>query len=427
MLKKEFENKKIAIYGLGLEGKSTINFIKTQIKNYQLYLVDDFINNANDLLDDKTFIANDSCFKDVDLIIKSPGVILKDDFVYFDKLESQTNLFLKYYAKQCIGITGTKGKSTTSSLIYHLIKACDENVFLVGNIGKPVFDCIINVNEHSLFIYELSCHQLEYVKYSPHISIFLNCYQEHLDRYHNFDNYLKAKNNIYNYQRKGDKLYINAELNNENIKANKIIIDCDVIFSNKKIRYKNYFIDLSNTVINLLGEHNFFNIAVAYAVFKDLGYDDIFFKKSLENFKPLKHRLEFIGLFKELKFYNDSISTSCESTISAIKAIKDVDTILLGGLDRGIDYTILLDYLKESCVNNIIFMYASGNRMYQNFKNSNKNIYLVKDLKEAVELSFKVCEKNKSVVLSPASASYDSFKNFEHRGLIFEQLVKKYI
>lgn len=427
MLNQEFEGKKIAVYGLGLEGKSTINYIKNNIENYQIFLVDDFAKDLNFYCDARIVIADKTCFKDVDVIIKSPGIVLENDFIYHDKLESQTNLFLKYFSQKCIGITGTKGKSTTTSLIYHILKTYNENVFLVGNIGRPVFDYLNQMNNESLFVYELSCHQLQDVKYSPHIAIFLNCYQEHLDRYITFENYYNAKKNIYKFQNNLDLLYINKELDSNNILSQKTLIGSDITFENKIIAYGKNIIDLNNTIYHLLGEHNFFDIATAYAVAKDFNISDEKFKQALSEFKPLKHRLEYLGKYEDIEFYNDSISTSCESTIAAIKAIKNIDTILLGGLDRGIDYGILLEYLKDANLKNIIFMYQSGLRMSKEFKNHNKNVFVVADLKQAVELSFNITEKNKSVVLSPASASYDSFKNFEHRGETFKNYIKEHI
>lgn len=425
MVFEELNYRSIAIYGLGLEGKSTLNFLKRH--NYQglIYLVDDQVKDLDALLTDNVLLGDKEVFAQVDLIIKSPGIIVSEDFLYFNKLSSQTEICLKYYSQQVIGITGTKGKSTTTSLIYHLFKIADKEVFIAGNIGKPVFDIIDDITDNSIVVYEMSCHQLALSRLSPKIAIFLNCYEEHLDRYHNFENYLKAKENIYRFQNNG-LVYINSKLRNINDHTNYIYLGRDVLCKDKTISYKNHHLDLSSYQYSLIGEHNFFDIGVAYALAKDFNIADEIFIRAVCTFKTLPHRLENLGTYHGITFYNDSISTSVESSIAAMQSLNHIDVVLLGGLDRGIDYHALLENLKVNPIPKIIFMYASGLRMLKELGQCHKEIYYCDHLKQAVIKAYEIAKKGTVVLMSPASASYDSFKNFEERGNKYFEYIKKY-
>lgn len=428
MFIKELNVEKICIYGLGLEGLSSLKYLKRNKFKGQIFLFDDH-KDISALLDDQTFKADQTTFEDVDVIIKSPGIILSADFKHKAKIISQTELYLRYFRNQTIAITGTKGKSTTTSLIYHIFKNNFDNVFLAGNIGQPIFDYIDNLDAQSLVIYELSCHQLDALKISPKYAIFLNCFEEHLDRYHTFENYLATKENIYRYQGNDDYLIINKDLRIINDKPNIIYFNTDIKVENNIITFKNNIFDLSSIKHNLIGKHNLGNIAIAYAISKLFKLSDQCFSQALQSFKALKHRLEPLGEYQGLFFYNDSISTSVESSICAIEALSELETILVGGLDRGINYDQLINHLISDCVKNIICMYQSGLKIYHALKEKNithKNIYYCTNLKEAVDLAFKITNKHKIVLLSPASASYDSFKNFEHRGKCFQAYIEEY-
>lgn len=420
----ELNVNKICIYGLGLEGLSTLKFLTDNKFKGKIYLVDDQ-KDVSSFCSGNVFKANKKIFETVDLIIKSPGIIPEEGFNFYHKLTSQTKIFMKHYKKQTIGITATKGKSTTSSLIYHVLKESKKDVILAGNIGLPIFDNIKNIKKETMIVYELSCHQLSDLDNSPHISLFLNCYEEHLDRYKTFDNYLKAKENIYIHQNKDDILFIGNELNIVNKKPRAFVLDKDILVNDHKITFGNNFIDLENVDYQLLGRHNFIDIAFCYSVAKYLKIDDGEFINALKSFKPLKHRLEKVGEYKGITFYNDSISTSSQSTIAAIETFKNLNTILLGGLDRGIDYGPLVGHLRKDKVDNIIFMYDSGLRMKDELGQTNKNVYYCKDLKEATLKAFEVTKKNSVCLLSPASASYGYFKNFEERGEVFKQYIKE--
>lgn len=432
-LRSEFGNKNILIWGMGIEGKSTFKFIRKILPTCHLTITDD----VNVVIDDKntTYLCTkDVCFDEYDCIIKSPGIVIDVHDFPFNKCTSQTEIFLKYYRKQVVGITGTKGKSTTSSLLYHILKSINDNVFLVGNIGVPCFDIIEELDDDSIVVFEISCHQLEYSHYSPHIAVLLNLYEEHIDHYGTYEKYIHAKENIYRYQDESDIAIINAMCSNQVIKT-KHMWTCSLdkegdIYVDEPfliIPHNRCEIDFAKTP--LVGHHNYYNMAIVFAIvnlFFHVTCEE--FSNACATFSALSHRLQNIGNFKGVRYVDDSISTICQSTIQAIKSLADVDTVLIGGMDRGIEYDELVTFLMNSSVRNVIFMYASGKRIANLWKEkSSKNCYVVDDLESAVSLAKEITAVGTTCLLSPAAASYGYFKNFEERGNEFQRLVKETI
>lgn len=415
-------NKKILIIGFGREGKSAFEFIKENVSYSKLAVAD---KNNIQIDNIKTYTGDNylDSTKDYDIVIKSPGIIIKD---YIsdkekEKITSLTDLFLRFCPNKIIGITGTKGKSTTSSLIYHILKENNYDTYLIGNIGIPCFDVIDLIKENTILVYELSCHQLEFVKASPDISVLLNLYQEHLDHYIGVNEYINAKKNIYKYHTKDNHLIygnISNYMNDEEIKTiNSTLHDI----------YKYKEIDIESIKTNLIGTHNKYNIITAIIATSLVGVKKEDALNAVASFNGLEHRLEYVGKFKDIKFYNDSIATACEAVISACNSIKDVNTIIIGGMERNINYDNLVDYLIKSNIENIILLPNTNIRIKNIFDkySHNKNIILVKDMEEAVDISFKITKKNTSCLLSPAAASYGFYLNFEKRGEHFKELVTK--
>ena len=317
---------------------------------------------------------------------------------------------------------------------------------MVGNIGIPAFRLIDEIKENTKIVFELSCHQLEYGKYSPHIGVYLNVFPEHLDHYGSFEKYRASKENIYKNQSEKDKLYCGTGVipkEGEAKSAVTVIYDFnreDKEFENDEhvttfvendfISHKSYTTGINEDEISLKGFHNFFDIAVAFAVCTDLGVSVEGFNKALKTYKTLPHRLEFVGNIDGIKFYDDSISTIPATAIEAMNTIKDTDTVIIGGMDRGIDYEPLIKYLETSTVPNIILMETTGARIKEEVKmgymelNNSERLHLVDNLEEAVKLAKKLTQKGKSCIMSPAAASYGIFKNFEERGEVFKRLVK---
>jgi len=431
------DSSKIIILGFGKEGRSTYRLIRKHFSNMQLVIADSNTEVINDAL-----IKNDSLLEiivgdnylsniiDFDLIIKSPGVKINNPTPELaSKITSQTDLFLQYYSSQTIGVTGTKGKSTTASLIKHFIVGNNKNVLLLGNIGVPAFDMADNIDSDTIIIYELSAHQLEYTHSSPHIAVLLNVFPEHLDYFDSYKSYENAKFNICKFQNEDDCLIIHESLfaeyeirkpfisNKSNSKSNNVI----VVFDN------NLRFNIEHTP--LLGNHNIVNVNFALLSVNEVGADVDVAIKLLSSFKSLSHRLESVGEFGGVNFVNDSISTVPESAIAAVKALKNVDTLILGGFERGLDYFAMVKYLLETDIRNFIFLGKAGDRIYDIFKNSNKKKNLIKasSMENVFSFVIDISRKGSICLLSPAAASYDQFNNFEHRGDIFKMLARKLI
>ncbi len=431
------QNKKILILGYGREGKSTYQFIR---KHFPDKLVGIYDRNAIKEELHNAVIHGGEAFHEIlpeyDLVIKSPGIVLNiTDSTILERITSQTDLFLDFYRTQTIGITGTKGKSTTASLLYHILQESGKDAILVGNIGIPVFDMLEKIGENTKVVYELSSHQLEYVTHSPQIGVLLNIFQEHLDHYGTFEKYIAAKENIFRFQQKGDLFIYNREFvkDEAEIKANKITITntkeaADAVVKENKIYYQGQAIEIQEEDILLKGQHNLYNIGAAYVVAKVCGVTKEEFASALKTFQPLPHRMEYVAEIAGVKFYNDSISTICETTIQAALSIKNIDTVILGGMDRGIDYEPLVDFLVASDIRNIILMPDTGYRISKLMKSSEKklnehNLLMVANVEEAVRAAKKETMPGKTCLFSPAAASYGFFKNFEERGEVFKRLV----
>lgn len=435
-LKKYTENKKVCILGFGREGKSTYSMIKKYCSPSEIAVADlnticpigirdvDFTNVER--IEGSDYQKSLDRF---DLVFKSPGIVLeKSPDELKCKITSETQVFFEVFREQTIGITGTKGKSTTSSLIYHILKESGKDAYLAGNIGIPVFDIAEKLTDKSIVVCELSCHQLEYMTVSPETAIFLNLYEEHLDHYGTFENYCNAKKNIYLHQKEHDCLLINSEIAPENYPHYLYTIsdkdkNAQVYVHDGKIKLEHHddVYTIPTDRIKLIGIHNHYNIAVAYwaTTFHHVEEDD--FTKALCTFSPLAHRLEYVRTVDGVRYYDDSISTACETAIEAVKSVPNAKTILIGGMDRGIDYSPLVDFLKNTDIN-VICMETSGKRVYDMLEGT-ENIYYVPHLEEAVKLAHEITPKNSSCVLSPAAASYTIFRNFEERGDAFKKLV----
>ncbi len=438
LLKKYISNKNILILGFGREGKSTYKRI-CEAGGYKSVTIADK-NSVPDLPENVRLITGDAyqdSLDDYDIVFKSPGVVLSKSFdLYKCKITSQTEIFIEYYSNQIIGITGTKGKSTTTTLIHHILSECSKNCVLTGNIGIPSFDVIDNIDPETKIVFELSCHQLENLSVSPGFAIFLNLFEEHLDHYGTFEKYADAKKNIYKHQSNNDILICSKDIMPSHDECFSKIIsisatdsDADIFISENKILFDGQTAEIPVDNINLVGKHNYFNIAAAYAVCRLTGIDSADILNSVCTYKPLPHRLEYIGEFNGVRYYDDSISTICAATIQAISSLKNVDTVIIGGMDRGIDYTLLIDFLSECSVSNIILMSDSGKRIYdeihEKFSSEEflNKLHFSPKLDGAVKYAKDLTPKGKTCVMSPAAASYNDFKNFEVRGDAFKQLV----
>lgn len=423
-LKTYFEGKSVLILGFGREGKSTLSLLRG-------FDCEVTIADRNDVSSAETegikVISGErylDCLPDYDIIMKAPGIALFDNVSpeVRERITCQTELLLQFCPNRVVGITGTKGKSTTSSLIYHILRECGKSAVLVGNIGIPPLDCVNELEKDTVVVCEMSCHQLEYVQVSPDIAIYLNLFEEHLDHYVDFDAYRRAKENIYRYQSSDDVLIVNEELFPEDTES--------VIYTASLTKHADICVEDGCPVIlgraykvqtKLLGKHNLYNIGIALHTAQLLGCDMNDACAAVADFDGLKHRLENIGTVNGVTYINDSISTCPSTAIAAVRAFEGVDTIIVGGMDRGIDYSELVDFLNCSEIANVILLPDSGHKIEGALDGSKRSIYHAADMRDAVSRAKQVTKH--ICLLSPAAASYGFYKNFEERGEDFRRLV----
>ncbi len=494
------QNKQIMILGYGREGKSTYKFLREHFPEILVTIVDsnmELLEQNPELTEDiyVEVVLGTNYFDNIDkydLVIKAPGVSLKDYDIdsFKNKIYSQLQLFLEFIPVFTIGITGTKGKSTTSTLIYKTLINQGKDALLLGNIGEPYFNYFEQMNENTICVLELSSHALEYVHTSPNIAIMLNLFEEHLDHYKSFAHYEAAKYNIVKYQKQDDYYIYNAINQNMIAFEKEHLQDFDIQFNSHKYavlnnldneenldnadiheldqniqdgKYENYIAIKNNEIIyngsvvcssdikrNILGDHNLNDILFVICVVKILNLDIEKFLETLAEFKPLEHRMEFVANINGVDFYNDSISTIPAATINAVTALeklKPVNTLIVGGKDRGVNLEDLYKFLLKCKVKNIICMPKTGEFIYdflkENLKNTSEsdNILYVHDdqmsirtcliekvikvetINEAVIKAKEVTSSNSICLLSSAASSYGYFKNFEDRGRQYKEAV----
>lgn len=443
-------NKHILILGFGIEGQSTYTLIRSYFPLARLSIAD----RDGEIFIEHPQLKNDAHLvlysgedylrkcKDVDLVVKSPGIPfdLVTEYFPMEKITSQTDLFLRAYADRVIGVTGTKGKSTTCTLIYHLMKHSGRNVVLSGNIGLPPFNLISEIDPDTIVVFEMSSHQLEHISIAPQTAVILNLFPEHLDRYKDFTAYKMAKINISSMQNEGGRLIYHAD----DKYINKLILDKEeeqlLAFSencNPEIAAcsdrEDIIIRLNDEVMtftipsdtDLPGEHNRMNLmaALLVSVLKGLTREEIL--EAIKTYRRPEHRLENAGVFDGVTFYNDSIATIPEACVAALQTLDRVDLLILGGYDRGLEYQLLYERLKAQPVPLLLFMGDAGKRMYREYAHKllrNSQCYLIEGMEAGFDLIRKELKEGDVCLLSPAAASYGMFKNFEERGEVYKKM-----
>lgn len=406
-LKRLLEGRRILIAGYGREGKSAERLIHRLVPEVEYFIAD-----GNEQ------IAAEAA-KGYDLIIKSPGVPMR--VMGGVECSSLTDIFLQVYGDRVIGVTGTKGKSTTASLIHHLLPGS----ILAGNIGIPLFDILDELKEDSIVVAELSCHQLENIHRGPHVAVLLNLFQEHLDHYENYMGYKMAKMQIGLKQCGDDYFFWCADATE--------LDDLVRLQTMPGVLHPYSINDITDEERELLeacpleGEHNRSNALVACRVASLVTNQPLpTFRFLLSTFTGLRHRMEKVGCYKGITWYDDSISTIPAAAIAAVKALGRVDTLILGGFDRGIDYSLLVEFLKEHPIKNLVFVGAAGRRVYSATQPLSHSVTLIEDdYTKIVPWCAEHTEKGGVVLLSPAAASYDAFKNFEVRGDFYREQILK--
>lgn len=377
-------------------------------------------------------------FASCDTVIINPAVPYDNKFIKAAAengacITSQIELFFQLCPARIIGITGSNGKSTTTALTYHLLDnnppkmRTYKNVHLAGNIGnKPLLQILDEIDPDDVVVLELSSFQLEQldrIKRSPNISLLVNITPNHLDRHGTMENYTAAKEIIFKYQTDGDTAIFNAEDEN----AVKMF---DRISQYSQASCNSYSIDDMPLrwieVTPLAGRANLSNLAAAAKIAKLLGMGNKSIKKAIETFKSLPHRLECVSRIDGIRWYNDSIATTPESTIVALESFEQDKILIAGGYDKGIGFEKLGEKINSLAENikGVILIGQTAQKITACIDTEKVAVTFADTIEDAVNHARSIAKSGDVVLLSPACASYDMFDNFQQRGEMFATLAK---
>ena len=440
------KNKKVFVLGMGKSGVSVAKLLAsdnevliTDIKCDDYNLIKELENlGVSVVITQNQSEVFDSSF---DYVIKNPGIKLDHPVVIrANKLNipviTELEVGYMYLPKvKIIGITGSNGKTTTTTLIYEMLKAASLPVHLAGNIGIPLCSIIDKVKDGDILVIEVSSHQLVNLdKFKCDISVLTNLSEVHLDYFGTYDNYKRAKMKIFNNQTDKDLAVLNkndAEVVKltENIPAHKVYFssessdNADIYFNGRGIVYND--IEVVNVSdIRVKGVHNYENIMAAMLVAFEFGITMEVIREVLDNFAGVPHRLEFVTRIHGRDFYNDSKATNVNSTITALKSFDNNVVLILGGLDRGHSFEGLKPYLGH--VINIVCYGETKNRIKKFADECQIDVTVTDNLEEATKAAYNISSEGETVLLSPACASWDQYDNFEQRGDEFKKIVESF-
>lgn len=457
--KNNIKGKKIAVLGLGVSNIPAITYLnKLGAIIYAHDRIGSLENKHEEIrkLDNIRFYLGDESLKDldkVDYILRSPGVKpflpeIEKATKKGVKLTSEIELLVEYAPCKIIGITGSAGKTTTTTLVTEILKNAGYNVWTGGNIGTPLFTKLDEIKSEDIIVLELSSFQLMTMQKSPNISVITNIYEDHLDYHRDFKEYVTAKTNIFSHQKENDICILNYDSDfTENFE--KIILDSNIkseikYFSENEIQKDGAYIQNGNIYyrengeinkiietkkLKLKGNKNYLNVCTAICAVKPF-VEICEIVKGLENFRGVEHRIEYVVTKNGVEYYNDSISTTPGKAMAALTAFDKKIILIAGGYDKNLDYTNLGKYIIEAC-KEVILIGNTAEKIYNsivNAKNYNKkeiNINKVDSLQNAILFAKNIAKDGDIVVMSPASASFDMFSSYKERGNIFKEIVNK--
>lgn len=427
----------IAILGFGISGYSAYQALKDK---YNIYVQDDNIEeikSKNPDLKIKTIKSIDQ-LKDIDpiFVVKSPGIKPENKYVKACKENSydlMSDLELAYRLfpnRTIIAITGTNGKTTTTSLVGEIIKNAGKTVHVIGNIGSGILEAFAKGSEEDVYLIEVSSFQLEDTStFRPNIGVFLNFSPDHLDWHGSIENYFAAKCKIFGNMIDSDIFIVNKDTNlPEKINSKEYVLFsksnfADYYIKNDEICGPNGKI-LSKESIKLPGAHNLENILAAVSITSEFGIDKDIIENTIKNFLGVEHRIEFVRELNKVKYYNDSKGTNVDSTIKALEAFESPLVVIAGGYDKKVNFTELMD-VGKSRVKSFVLLGQTKDLLKEQAENAGIKCYLVETMKEAVSKSYELAEDSDIVLLSPACASWGMYDNFEERGKDFKNLVNE--
>lgn len=438
-----FENKKIFILGMARSGYEVAkilannnNVLVTDMKKQEEEKINELNSlGVNVIITDNPMELLDDTF---DYLVKNPGIKFEHPCVEkAEKLNipviNEVEVAYHFLPKnvKIIGITGSNGKTTTTTLTYEFLKEAKFPVHLGGNIGVPVSALVKDTKDGDILVLEISGHQLhDMPHFKTDISIMTNLSEVHIDHFGTYDNYKKNKLRIFQHHTNKDIAILNLE-NDDVLNGTEKLSSKKIYFSSKKnadvyvkenlIYYKNEkIVDISD--IRIKGIHNLENIMCAIAATKELDISNDAIKDVLKKFAGVEHRIEFCDKINNREFYNDSKSTNVKSTQVALKAFSTPVILLLGGLNRGLPFDDLKDYLSH--VTHIVCYGETKNIIKEFADNINLDCIVVENLEDAVRVAYDISEENDTILLSPACASWDQYKDFEERGKEFKKLIE---
>ena len=446
----ELKNKKVLVIGLGISGISTIKALHKL--GAQISVSDTKEENQlTDILQEISYIKFESYFNtdiidigSYDFIIKSPGIPPNSKLIQ-KAIENSvtiiTDVELAYSispTENLVAITGTNGKTTTTTLVGEIFKKNNLNTYLAGNIGIGILENIIHAKPEDVFVIETSSFQLEHTnQFKPKVSLILNITPDHINWHGSYENYIASKLKIFKNQDYNDYLVLNYDdelLRNIKARTNIIwfsttsILESGIFIDGENIviKYGNYNLEFMNYK-NLLikGMHNIENVLGSIGISIAMGLNLSLVKEAILDFKGVEHRLEFVSEFNEMKFYNDSKGTNPESTIKAIESFNEPIILIAGGYNKESKFDKLILSFKNK-VKALILLGETKEQLKQTACEYNYNIvYTVEDMDQAVTLAYKLGEKGDNILLSPACASWDMYSNFEERGIHFKSIVNR--
>ena len=448
--------RKVAIIGLGVSNLPLMEYLYEKKANVTVFDERDIDSISKDIMGKITtygfgFHFGEDALKNLkgfNVIFRSPSCLptrkeLVDEANNGAIVTTEVELLMKMCPCKILGVTGSDGKTTTTSLINAILNKAGYNTFLGGNIGTPLFTKLPDMKPEDILVLELSSFQLMGMEISPDIAVITNITPNHLNIHKDYEEYIEAKKNIFKYQDEKGVLVLNYD--------NEITRNCEkeangkvIFFSSKNKLDNGYIVDedvikecedkIRKHILNvedviLRGNHNYQNIATAIAATSSLVDMDIAVE-AIKEFKPVEHRIEFIRELDGVKWYNDSASSSPSRTLSGINAFKEDIILIAGGYDKNLDYTPLAKPIIKKVKSLILIGQTSGKifdvvKLELEKENKELDIHMCESLEETIKLAKKVAKPGQVVLFSPASASFDMFKNFADRGNQFKELVKK--
>lgn len=380
--------------------------------------------------------------KDIDVLVLSPGVPIDSEIPILarklnKRIVGELELASYFTTAPIVAVSGTNGKTTVCSILSHVLNGIKEDNALVGNVGTPLSSKINEIKKDTILITEVSSFQLETTsRFCPHISCILNITPDHLDRHYNMQNYIFLKGKLLSNLKESEYAVLNYDDENvrvlsKNTRANVVWFsknqivegaynqDGDIYFNGEKV--------LSVSDINLPGLHNEENVLACVAILKLLGVTNEEIKDNIASFVGIRHRIEKVKSVDGVTFYNDSKSTNPDSTIKAIKSMQNQTIVIMGGYDKGLDYTSVMKTVADiQIVKEVIFTGSSAKSMYETaIKNGVNKVNLVSDFEGAIKLAHLLSNSGDCVLFSPGTSSFDSFSSYEERGDKFIEIVNE--